>query len=401
MLRIILTAFLVTAASALSVRAQWERLPLFPSAPKATIGQYIFTSDASGLFVSKDSGATWTQVDSGLGSSPSIIQMAAIGTNLFALNASSGIFRSSDSGISWVAANSGLLNQYEGYSAVAVKGQTLFVSTNRGVFSSTNNGDSWVSTSEVPPDNDVTCLAANNSDLFAVIQGVYISSDDGKNWESINNGLGGGITNLTVIGNFLFAGSYGGGVYRSTNSGLSWENLNNGLTNLRVNVIKGFGSNIFAGTDGSGVFLSTNDGLTWQSANSGIRDSLSLLVFNFNISGKYLFVEEANGVWRRPLSDFNTDAVSSPVFANNSLSNYPNPFSQSTTINFSSPESGVAEVTIVNLLGSEVARIFSGELSAGEHSFKWSKPPSLPEGMYECIVRMNGRVEQMPMMLLP
>ncbi len=54
----------------------------------------------------------------------------------------------------------------------------------------------------------------------------------------------------------------------------------------------------------------------------------------------------------------------------------------------------------MNLLGVEVARLFSGTLEAGEHSFVWSKPAAMPDGMYECLVRMNGGVERVGMMVL-
>ncbi len=74
------------------------------------------------------------------------------------------------------------------------------------------------------------------------------------------------------------------------------------------------------------------------------------------------------------------------------LTSVPNPFTQSTTINFTIPESGVAEVSVVNLLGTEVAHIFSGELSAGEHTFTWNAT-GFPDGMYECLVDMNGHVK--------
>jgi hypothetical protein len=39
-------------------------------------------------------------------------------------------------------------------------------------------------------------------------------------------------------------------------------------------------------------------------------------------------------------------------------------------------------------------------LEAGEHTFTWRTTPSLPDGMYECLIRMNGRVEKLPMMLV-
>ncbi len=79
---------------------------------------------------------------------------------------------------------------------------------------------------------------------------------------------------------------------------------------------------------------------------------------------------------------------------------YPNPFAQSTQITFNSQTAGYADVSIINLLGVEVARLFSGELGAGEHSFMWSNPTGLPDGVYECLVRMNGSVETLPMLMM-
>jgi hypothetical protein len=57
----------------------------------------------------------------------------------------------------------------------------------------------------------------------------------------------------------------------------------------------------------------------------------------------------------------------------------------------------VGEVTIVNLLGAEVARIFSGELSAGEHSFSWDASGAAA-GMYECVVRVGGSFQRIPIL---
>ncbi len=79
---------------------------------------------------------------------------------------------------------------------------------------------------------------------------------------------------------------------------------------------------------------------------------------------------------------------------------YPNPFSHSTTISFSSQSSGYADISIVNLLGAEVAHLFSGELAAGEHSFVWSNPTGVPDGTYECLIRMNGHLQTLPMVLM-
>jgi type IX secretion system substrate protein len=79
---------------------------------------------------------------------------------------------------------------------------------------------------------------------------------------------------------------------------------------------------------------------------------------------------------------------------------YPNPFSQSTQISFTSQSAGYAEISIVNLLGEQVAHIFSGELDEGQHNFTFSNISGLQDGTYECLIRMNGRVETLPIVLL-
>ena len=169
------------------------------------------------------------------------------------------------------------------------------------------------------------------------------------------------------------------------------------------------GTNIFAGTDSGNVFLSTDKGESWTSAGTVNIGDCSYGVLSLAINGAYLFAGTGfkftgielyygNGVWRRPLSDFGISAVTQTPSSPPQIQSYPNPFSQSTTVTFPTQDAGFAEVTVVNLLGVQVAELFSGELSAGEHSFAWDGSGMSP-GMYECIVRMNGQVQRVGMML--
>ncbi len=103
----------------------------------------------------------------------------------------------------------------------------------------------------------------------------------------------------------------------------------------------------------------------------------------------------------RPITLSASAAVSIPTLNSNvSPQSYPNPFTQSTTIQFTQKTSSYADISIVNLLGAEVAHLYSGELTAGEHSYVWSNPTALPAGTYECLIRMNGRVQTVPMVLM-
>ncbi len=152
-----------------------------------------------------------------------------------------------------------------------------------------------------------------------------------------------------------------------------------------------------SGISNINIFLSTDTGATWKHVNDGLSDSsISFLA----VTGQYLFAANANdSFWRRPLSDLGISAVAEAPPIKQNIRSFPNPFSQSTQITFTTAAAGYADVSIVNLLGAEVAHLYSGELAAGNHSFPWSKPAGLPDGMYECLVRMNGRVETLPMIL--
>ena len=91
-------------------------------------------------------------------------------------------------------------------------------------------------------------------------------------------------------------------------------------------------------------------------------------------------------------------SVKSGLTLTESFTAYPNPTTNTTILRLTTPESGYGTIRIVNTLGAEVARIYSGELSAGEHSFEWDANRFVP-GMYECVVRMNGSERSLPIVL--
>jgi hypothetical protein len=224
-----------------------------------------------------------------------------------------------------------------------------------------------------------------------------------------------------VVGTNLYAGTYefpgivssdSGGVFRSTNFGLNWTQVDNGIADTTIVWIPNpphfdtmikfptvlcfavYGENIFVGAD-SGVFLSTDSGSKWINTDLPTAGIMEALLIN----GSTLFVATDSSVWRRPLSDFGISSVSSQPVIQNNVSSYPNPFSARTQISITASESGYAEISIINALGAEVARLFSGELGAGDHSFFFDASDLAP-GNYWCVMRINGRVETLPMTVL-
>jgi hypothetical protein len=367
----------------------------------ATIGTTIFAGTEKGVYVSNDSGLNWAN---DVPDSPKYIYaLATIGQNLFAGTYGYGVFLSTDKSQSWLPANNGLTDP--SVFALAVVGSNIIAGGEGGLFSSSNNGSSWISSNNGLPGNPVvTNMTAIGSNLFVDVDyggGVFLS-ENSSGWIRANSGLPGGYGNaFGAVGSNLFAGTYDSGIYLSKNDGIDW--VSSGLGGYNVSAIETVGSNIFAGGF-NGIFLSTDSGENWMPVDDGLTN---MIVDAFAVIGNYILVGtgnaanwNGNGVWRRPLSDMiGSDSVELASPLKNSITAYPNPFSSSISFSFSSSESGMTQISIVNLLGTEIARIYSGMLGTGVHNFTWSNTSSMKEGMYECLIRMNGQVESVPLVL--
>ena len=86
------------------------------------------------------------------------------------------------------------------------------------------------------------------------------------------------------------------------------------------------------------------------------------------------------------------------------VGNYPNPFNPSTTIRFSLPSEGLADLSIYGMNGQKIRELVSKSIPAGMHSIVWNgrdddgKPVS--SGVYIARLKMNGKVESRRMTLV-
>ncbi len=423
----------------------------------------LFILTTNGIFCSIDSGQSWVEFDTGL---TSVLQTSVLlkdGENLFA-GTSLGIYLSTDTGFSWVQRNRGLSDV--GITALNVihssAGPIIFAGTASGPFRSTDYGDSWsLVDSGFPnfPSNDPEVLSFATIDTFLYAASWYgdlvRSTNYGTTWKILSTPMTSLFLNLTSNGSYLFAGgifNLESCVFLSKDQGRSWDILNQFSNNdYGVNALAidtdSIGTTRFYvdayGDEYGGVVVSTDLGGTWQSLNWGLDSLDKVSISWFDNNGSFLlcgcphgfyfssykrdfwtkfnqglhdsdvytiastnsniFIGTDSGVWRRPVSEMiAASSVSEKLPPQTEAFVYPNPFSQSTQITFTSQAAGYAEVSIVNMLGVEVARLFSGELGAGEHSFTWDagKNAYAKQGVYECLIRMNGQVETLPVVLM-
>ncbi len=73
------------------------------------------------------------------------------------------------------------------------------------------------------------------------------------------------------------------------------------------------------------------------------------------------------------------------------LSNYPNPFNGTTTINYSVISSSAVELDVYNVLGVKVATLEAGTKAAGSYSIEWNAQ-NLQEGIYLLQLKLNDQV---------
>jgi hypothetical protein len=202
-------------------------------------------SGITGAGCSGIGGAGWTGIVTLLSAGPfNVTALAASGANIFAGTDGNSLFYSLNNGASWSPAN---VNMYTVLS-LNISGANIFSGTHMvGVYLSGNNGATW--TSKGLMYKDIWSLVSSGSNIFAGTgDSIYLSTDIGTSWIPVFN-PGFNCIALAAFGTNIFAGTRGGGVFLSTNNGVSWTSVNQGLTALNVYSLAISDSTVFLGTD--------------------------------------------------------------------------------------------------------------------------------------------------------
>jgi len=193
----------------------------YPVTSFASLGQYVYAGQGinSNAYRSSNNGGTWSYC------MPSPI--ATNGSVLFSagepFSPVDSVYVSSDSGSTWRAVLSPHAVSFMNI------GTTMLAIVNGVIKRSTDNGNSWepVSSPSSPP----TCFAVIDTIIFAAspsgAEGIAYSTDSGGTWKTIN--FPHLVTALATDGKNLWAGTMDSGVYVSTDNGKNWRNVSEGL----------------------------------------------------------------------------------------------------------------------------------------------------------------------------
>jgi photosystem II stability/assembly factor-like uncharacterized protein len=320
-----------------------------------------------------------------------------------------GISLSSDLGNTWTIPDSGIISN-ENVHVIIKHKNYVFAGTvvnDNGVLRSSDNGRSWIPVNNGLPIGSFISLASNGNDLYTGMASngeVFRSTDDGMSWFYSGNGLPSNshIAALAVKESNVYAGiGSGEGVYYSSDSGENWAKISASTSIGQVWTLALDDSNIFVGSIGTGVFLTQDNGTSWRAVNEGLThlNIRSLLV----TSDKYLYAGTTNGfVCSRPIAEMLTDVEDQRneiPFHFLLEQNYPNPFNPSTKIKYSVPQSSNVIIKVFDILGNEIETLVNEEKPVGTYEITWYTA-TLPSGIYFYKLQAGSFVETKKMILL-
>ena len=203
-----------------------------------TGGRIIAGSGAGqGIWLSSDLGKNWTH-STGM-DNQSVNALCRNSSYIFAGVWAGGVFRSDDNGSSWQKVG---LDGDAVESLISVN-DTIFASgmgtTGARVYFTANNGDSWDHRELPYPTSRVHCFAEKNGQIFAGTDGgLYSSKDSGKSWVfeyGVTFDSTGGVSDvkmfreLLVYDKYLIGAIMFNSIRTSADNGKSWQSFNDGL----------------------------------------------------------------------------------------------------------------------------------------------------------------------------
>jgi photosystem II stability/assembly factor-like uncharacterized protein len=265
------------------------------------------------------------------------------------------VFKTIDGANSWSAISIDLTNGYaNGFGTITTIAvaptdpDVIFVGTDdSNVWRTTNGGSLWTKISDPLPNRWVTRVAVDPTDASV----IYVTFS-GLRWnEEI------------------------GYVYRTPNAGLDWNDITGNLPPAPVNVIvvdPEETSRLFVGTD-VGCYYTEDLGGTWLMLGTALPPVpvYDLKLHNPTRSlvagthGRSMYSYDLTG-----LPDLAGTETRKPDYAVG-LSNYPNPFTETTSITFTLPAPSEVSLEVYDLAGRKVRSLESGPVGAGEHGVQW------------------------------
>lgn len=260
-----------------------DNISVDESDPKTLyVAAWVVDHPDGGLFISHDSGKTWTKVPAMDGQSIRALAQSASSPKVLVAGTLKGIFRSEDGGQHWdqiSPASSNELHEVESIAIDPKDPKTIYAGTWHLPWKTTDGGANWHNIKQgLIDDSDVFSIiidpATPQTVYTSACSGIYKSDNGGELYHKIQ-----GIPSTARRTRVLMqdpvdhATVYAGtteGLYRTTAAGTNWSRITG--PDVIVNDVYVDPKNtkhVLLATDRSGVMLSDDQGATFTQSNAG------------------------------------------------------------------------------------------------------------------------------------
>lgn len=316
--------------------------------------------------------------DSSLGPTPYIYFIDKnIGFVYCDFGAYSRLYRTSDTGNTWKIVDSNLVLFKK---MKFINKDIGFLNDSYHVKKTTDSGNTWESI--YSSYRYVQAFTFFNENLGWVFEDtLYSTTNSGKNWTLLQNTGDLGAYDIEFVSEKegWIVTTYSPTNYHTNDGGITWEKRNDM-----------FGANISFYNDtigfvlGSAFWETTNSGQTWQEDASIKNYSVNKLRFHTKPDGKIdLYLVGNNGLILKKTDAIILDIKESNQQENNAvISSYPNPFTNTVTLNFMAEQLTDAKLELYNILGERILQQTVNIGLKGRNTYSIKGLDNLTPGIY-------------------
>lgn len=154
--------------------------------------------------------------------------------------------------------------------SIEIKNNEIYCGTKKGVYKTNANNISWTSASNGLPNEKVNLLKCVDDTLFAFLNNKLFIGSSSDHWVDFFSSTS-KITSINKFDGVFYVTTLGSGIFSSTDNGKNWSRLNNGLTDLNINDLNYINSVLVCGTTTAGFYFYKDQ--KWNMNNNGIVSS--------------------------------------------------------------------------------------------------------------------------------
>lgn len=282
---------------------------------------YVGT-DKNGLYISKDTGKTWSNVLPNRNVSHVFISSSNniyVGTALKDTNRG-GVYFSGDTGRTWKLLG---LTQRQINSLETNSNEKIYAMTERGIYTYSDSGTVW---NLLGPKSamfeDMLVTESNSIVTTSSSEGLYRSTNFGTTWSKTITVRDENIAKICFDNsNKIYLGTWGNRIYTSIYNEIGWSQSPDGTIGDEVHAFTNKDSLLFAATD-RGLYRTSNHGVNWSNVTEATFGGNAYSIANAQ-SGE-LYIGTNWGVYRSTNNGDEWESLGLSSFVISSLAINPN-----------------------------------------------------------------------------